>query len=536
MPQWLTLVDSERTDDVAPLSTKTLRFQVNPLVAVGNYDLTIGLQGNNEILEPLRLVMKVHGEMPNWSVDPSKYENTMNIVGQVYVNGILVGNSESRVAAFIGDECRGVAAPEEVHGATYVTMTVFGNGDLDQGKPVSFRLWDATTGVAYPDVNTALDGAPIDITFNVDQLVGDFSKPVIWTKGNMVEQNIKLQKKWTWLSLSVEPEDGRPLTVFPDLTTWNTLIKGRANQVYSTGAEWLGPLTIEVGNMYKVLLMKQLTNSRDLSDGITVKGRQIDLANTPITLHKNWNWIGYLPMITMTLDEALAGADPQIGDRVKSQTAIAIYGPLGWEGNLKALESGRGYMYFNSNGIERQFVYPDKTLTGNRAALRTSYLAPRSTSIFTPVDPYDYPDNMSMVIKLTDGEAVVDTAEVAAFIDGECRAATRADGGLYYLVIAGEGSGQPIELRTCINGEIRIIDRRLTYTSDANVGTPWEPYVIALNQVVGISVVSGQPADTSTFYDLLGRKLDTKPTRRGVYIERTANGGVKGKKAIGARR
>ena len=35
-PQWLTLVYSERTDEVAPLSTKTLRFKVNPLVAVGN--------------------------------------------------------------------------------------------------------------------------------------------------------------------------------------------------------------------------------------------------------------------------------------------------------------------------------------------------------------------------------------------------------------------------------------------------------------------------------------------------------------------
>ena len=536
MPQWLTLIDSERTDDVAPLSTKTLRFQVNPLVPVGNYDLTIGLQGNNQILEPLRLVMKVHGEKPAWSVDPSKYENTMNIVGQVYVNGILVGNSESRIAAFIGDECRGIAAPEEVRGAAYVTMTVFGNGDLDQQKPITFRIWDATTGVAYPDVNTSIEGSPVHITFDTDRLIGDFDKPLVWTKGNMIEQHIKLKKKWTWLSLSVQPEDSRPLTVFPDLTTWNTLIKSHTSEVYSTGAEWLGPLTIEVGQMYKVLLMKQLTNSRNLDNGITLKGQQVDLANTPITLRKNWNWIGYLPMTTMTPDEALAGANPQVGDRVKSQTAIAIYGPEGWEGNLKALESGQGYMYFNSSGEERQFVYPDKTLTAQRAYARSALSRAKEVSIFSPVDPYDYPDNMSMVIRLTDGEEVVDTAEVAAFIGGECRAATRADNGLYYLVIAGEGSGLPIELRTCINGEIRVIDSSLTYTSDANVGTPWEPYVIALNQADGISVVSGQPADASTFYDLLGRKLDTKPTRRGIYIERTANGGVKGKKAIGARR
>jgi len=45
MPQWLTLVDSESSDALSPLSTKILRFEVNPLVAVGNYDVTIGLQG-----------------------------------------------------------------------------------------------------------------------------------------------------------------------------------------------------------------------------------------------------------------------------------------------------------------------------------------------------------------------------------------------------------------------------------------------------------------------------------------------------------
>ena len=37
------------------------------------------MQGNNGILEPLRIVMKVSGEKPNWSVDPNAYENNMLI-------------------------------------------------------------------------------------------------------------------------------------------------------------------------------------------------------------------------------------------------------------------------------------------------------------------------------------------------------------------------------------------------------------------------------------------------------------------------
>ncbi len=34
LPRWRTLVGSENSDDVAPLSTKTLRFRVNPLVPI----------------------------------------------------------------------------------------------------------------------------------------------------------------------------------------------------------------------------------------------------------------------------------------------------------------------------------------------------------------------------------------------------------------------------------------------------------------------------------------------------------------------
>jgi iron-sulfur cluster assembly accessory protein len=192
MPQWLTLIDSYNTDDIATQKTKTLRFQVNPLVAVGNYDITIGLQGNNGILEPLRIVMKVRGEAPNWSVDPNAYENNMSIVGQIYINGILMSNSESILAAFIDDECRGVASPKQMRGAAYVPMSIYGtamqqiNGvptELDKGQPVTFRLWDATTGIAYPNVSITLpDGTVTDtLTFDPAKSYGTFDDPIIFT-------------------------------------------------------------------------------------------------------------------------------------------------------------------------------------------------------------------------------------------------------------------------------------------------------------------------------------------------------------------
>ena len=78
----------------------------------------------------------------------------------------------------------------------------------------------------------------------------------------------------------------------------------------------------------------------------------------------------------------------------------------------------------------------------------------------------------------------------AAFVEDECRGAIRADEeGLYYLVIAGEGAGQAMEIKAYIDGEIVTIDASLTFTSDEHLGTPWEPYIIN-HQAEGIEDVS----------------------------------------------
>ena len=83
----------------------------------------------------------------------------------------------------------------------------------------------------------------------------------------------------------------------------------------------------------------------------------------------------------------------------------------------------------------------------------------------------------------------MDTCEIAAFVGDECRGAVRADQeGLYYLVIAGEGAGQAMEIKAVIDGEIRTIDNTQVFVSDEHIGTPWEPYVIQLNPAQGIEI------------------------------------------------
>ncbi len=524
MPGWLSLAGSETNDEVSPLHTKTLRFKVNPLTPIGTYDITIGLEGNNDIAEPLRIVMKVSGDTPDWAVDPTNYEHQMTIIGQVYIDGILMENSESIVGAFIGNECRGVASPEKVRGAAYVTLTIFGNDikDFDQGKDITFRIWDASQGVAYTDAAMTMPGqttAVEAIPFVHDDFIGDFDAPAIWHKSENVEQIVPVHRNWNWIALGVEPKLTYLDQIFQDLDSWQVIIKNQGTQAaWSNGTQWGGNLKVSPNTMYKMKVEQNASTKTELPQALSIIGKKVNASETPVTLRKGWNWIAYTPLTTMAIGEALAGANPQKGDRVKSQTGIAIYSGSTWEGNLKALESGRGYMYYNAAADQplKQFVYP--TPPQSRKPRRAPIMTDEPLKYFTPIDPYLYPDNMTMAVQLRMAGEVVDTCEVAVFIDDECRAATRADGGLYFLIISGQGSGQTLDIRTYLRGRIRTIDATQHFVADDNIGTPWEPYVIQLPEV--ITDIDDLPAHdtTDTWYNLQGIKLDRRPTRHGVYI------------------
>ncbi len=61
----------------------------------------------------------------------------------------------------------------------------------------------------------------------------------------------------------------------------------------------------------------------------------------------------------------------------------------------------------------------------------------------------------------------------------------------------------------------------MTYISDVNIGTPWNPYVIDLSEVLtGISTIAADNADDNDddWWTLQGYKIGRKPTQPGVYI------------------
>jgi hypothetical protein len=60
----------------------------------------------------------------------------------------------------------------------------------------------------------------------------------------------------------------------------------------------------------------------------------------------------------------------------------------------------------------------------------------------------------------------------------------------------------------------------MTYISDVNIGTPWNPYVIDLSEMrTGINTIAADDADNDAdWWTLQGFKIGLKPTQPGVYI------------------
>ncbi len=82
-----------------------------------------------------------------WTASPAAFDRSMNVVAALFVGGARSVDAADRVAAFVGGEVRGVAAPREVGGTWLAFLTVYGRVE---GEAVSFKVLDASTGTVAP--------------------------------------------------------------------------------------------------------------------------------------------------------------------------------------------------------------------------------------------------------------------------------------------------------------------------------------------------------------------------------------------------
>ena len=536
LPKWLTV--NEQIGTVGP-SGKNVTFTIAANVPIGRYTTYLYVKDRMNIMRSCRLNLTVKGDEPNWAVNEGNYNSTMTLTGQIFASNKILEYEDSKIGAFDPwGNCIGVAHPEYIatRDAYYVSMVIYGkpiekpdpHATYENENKVMFQLYDSSTGIIYPMVDCQLPGGEKTavIEFQDNASYGSYDYPVIFVSSDLVQQHRELNKGWNWMSLYLLPEQGNSWAVssvfvesilpyLEEVKDHNYFAKPNKDRSALGGSL----RTIVVGKMYKVRMNESYAFSRI--------GMLVDLENTTQTIEPEWNWIGSLARYVMSPDQAFAELKPEKGDMVKNRTSFAAYNGQVWEGLLQEIKPGEGYLYQSKATQSKTFHYPKQVMANAARPLKASG---DDEWHWTVENINHYPDNMTIMATLEkDGEPIAD-AEVAAFIDGECRGTIKGMDGHYFLTVLGisaEDTHKPIALKAWIDGqEYDINDMGFYFASDTSYGSFIDGLVqLTIGAGAGIYTVKANDDDKADWYDLQGRKINGQSSivngqlKKGLYIK-----------------
>ena len=341
LPDWLTVDQAYGSSN--PQEIIPVHFTVDHNLAVGIYSEIVYLTDENGLSEPLKIMVEIKAQCPWGEANPNGYERQMTLRGQVMVDGVYDSDPNDIVAAMIGNDIVGMANVDfnGEAGTSYLYMTIYGN-DLLQGQSLHFRLWQASTGRIY-----SLSSS-MEVTYQNDSRVGlPPSAPVLLSTSANEVQNMDIEEGWNWISFYLKPDAGNEIgDLLYNATPWNEedQIKNVATMEFAEwdGEQWMGTLTrLDHKQMYMMRTGSKHYNT-------LLAGRRLTSeTDRTIPLHQGWNVFPYLLGSTENLTNAMADyiEHVSVGDIIKSQTAFAVYSENErWEGSLKALTPGQGYL------------------------------------------------------------------------------------------------------------------------------------------------------------------------------------------------
>jgi hypothetical protein len=153
---------------------------------------------------------------------------------------------------------------------------------------------------------------------------------------------------WDWYSTFLDDEQLDVLAELKeDLSSYGKVIKSNTEFINYAGGVWSGNLTrIDNEQMYMV--------QTNMPQPTLITACVANPEEHPITIKKDWNYIGYISQYAADVNEALAGlsVNPKDGDIIKSyRDGFAVYfESIGmWFGDLMMLQPGQGYQYMSKN-------------------------------------------------------------------------------------------------------------------------------------------------------------------------------------------
>ena len=516
-PQWLT--PDVINGSIPPNGEQVIRFNVNSELSVGSYSDTVvvsTVQGEELFLVDLDVLIAP----PDWSINPGDYTYTMNIIAQLFFDDSLSNDIYDIVAVQVGDEVRGIANLEYLPAIDQYMAFVTVYSNQVSGDILTFRMWDASKGKEFAYFG---DG----YSFTSNGVLGTVSNPLMIEPDANV-QTFKFESGWNWFSLNVEKGNISVRNALDGLEPSDgDIIKGQDGfSQYYNKIGWHGSLrSLDPRSSYQIYLQN--------SDEISFTGRPVNIGTEIIELNKGWTWIANLNQNITDINDALSNISASDGDRIKSQTEFAIYTKDidSWEGSLKNLTPGAGYMLYTAAGGDLNYPYLGKR------------------SVILPEDPdwqldyalFEYSMSVTAVVEFNEAELADSTLLVSAFKNEKCcglghpQYIEELDRYILFMpVYSNKAGGDSITFRVYDpeTEKVREVKGKIPFVSNAILGDPGSPHVITampigdelvpysfyLNQNYpnpfnsGTTIEYGLPSDEKVklfVYNTLGQKVLT---------------------------
>ncbi|WP_243699169.1 LamG-like jellyroll fold domain-containing protein [Anseongella ginsenosidimutans] len=486
LPSWLEASPAAGT--VAPQGRARVIFKVREGLNIGSYDQIVYMRNDNDESAALPITLTVKGEEPPWEVNPADFKYSMTVYGKLQVKEAFSADENDLLAAFRDGVCVGVTrnSYNQKNDLWYALLTIYHNEP--EGGELEFRIWDASTGKTY------LASPSEPVSFRNDAIAGTSRAPVIFRGEEIFFQELKLQKGWNWISfnLSGPAMDNVATTLSNGQWQPGDIVKNEelGFHQYSESDGWVGYM--ERFNNTSLFMIRA-----SAAQSLSIAGIPVNPSETPIPIKGNrWNYISYLPQVSLPLEEALAGYEASEEDVIKSQTGFAMYDPQnGWMGNLTHLEPGKGYMLYRKAINDETLVYSSLggsfiSHAGDASALPLLKNAARpgnfpvaSAQMQTPVDNnFRYEGNMTVVAVIDDSFQLQPEDVVLAYMENELSGKARATDlpGMkrFFLTISGEEQ-RPLHFEVVRAGQVVLRSGTvLSYRSNSQAGTLDNPLVI----------------------------------------------------------
>ncbi|NQV18449.1 MAG: carboxypeptidase regulatory-like domain-containing protein [Armatimonadetes bacterium] len=457
----------------------------------GTYDLTASLDHYATLIfESLEVVADdttdVDITLMNWEVITGTQYNMIAYTTATLDGAFIDGSNSNQLAAFgPGGDCRGIASwntgshpywDEDSHywaldGYWYCTIV---SDDNTGTEVISFKVYDTATDIIYSPPETLFFD---DCTY--DNVID------LYAPSPSHDLEFDLIEDWNWISFNLEPADNSVATVFSDLTVVPVVpdIYQVKNQTHSSTyfdpGGWIGDLNnLTVGDGFKVSMINAY-------DDFIFSGTKLNPILTPIALDANWNWVGYVPQNSLTLESAIISIAGNI-EVIKNQTQSAVYSS-GWVGDLTDMYPGISYLIYMAESDS--LTYP-----ANTVADRSSPPVSEISSIYANWELLSGTEhNMIVMAKLLhEDNTIVSPEEYTVGIfdeDNACHSIGKYMGDFWYFTVVGNDETTKLHFTTHHNlsGITTNSDETISYERDIIIGNCEEPIEMLFNNPITIS-------------------------------------------------